>query len=692
MVEDRSPAALKERALRLLEDVLITFGATESEELFSDTPIRMTVWRMFAEDPAAPRNLLIELNNRMRAADALRKLRADFGDGPRLLGIGEIVLVRANMDDMIRKVLPATYWFRALPPEGVRDWRIAVERAATAPSYRALCGIVAASPMKTLWRFLVAWVVIRQADALHDGREDRRWSVVAELCEALLQVSSLSPPQTPAQADAVHLTVTAFLATLVDTYTPALDRLETLQQDSGPAVGAPVWSIDLSRPTDMAVAGSRRTVKIDAAENVFRVSTRGVTWAVIDSGIDARHMAFANGDGAGPEASRVVATYDFNRLLALLTEDWERLLPPSQMILARDLLEAGKDDGPADLPDAVLSVALGMGDEGDGTAPPASCGALQALIGSPEGLKRARRYYTGIRTRITQGETLDWPLLEPLLRVPQASEFYVPPGNGHGTHVAGILAGHLGAGVLPDGAGPPAALSGMCPEMRLFDLRVTDERGRSDEFLVMAALQFVAWLNRTRDRLIVHGANLSLQIRHQVRSFGCGQTPVCREANRLVDSGVVVVAAAGNTGFNTLRASGMLVDAYAVSSIMDPGNADKVITVGSTHRERPHTYGVSYFSSRGPTADGRAKPDLVAPGEKITAPAPGQALQVDTGTSMAAPHVSGAAAMIMARHPEFIGHPQRIKDILCRSATDLGRERAYQGAGLVDVLRALESV
>jgi serine protease AprX len=58
---------------------------------------------------------------------------------------------------------------------------------------------------------------------------------------------------------------------------------------------------------------------------------------------------------------------------------------------------------------------------------------------------------------------------------------------------------------------------------------------------------------------------------------------------------------------------------------------------------------------------------------------------------MAAPHVSGAAAMLMAPYPELVGHPDRIKRILCETATDLGRERSFQGHGLLDVLRALES-
>jgi hypothetical protein len=59
---------------------------------------------------------------------------------------------------------------------------------------------------------------------------------------------------------------------------------------------------------------------------------------------------------------------------------------------------------------------------------------------------------------------------------------------------------------------------------------------------------------------------------------------------------------------------------------------------------------------------------------------------------MAAPHVSGAAALLMARHRELLGMPRRIKKILCDTATDLGRERYFQGSGMVDVLRALQSV
>jgi hypothetical protein len=224
-------------------------------------------------------------------------------------------------------------------------------------------------------------------------------------------------------------------------------------------------------------------------------------------------------------------------------------------------------------------------------------------------------------------------------------------------------------------------------------LRVLNAEGRGDEFAVMAALQLIRYLNSTNDFIAVHGANLSLSIPHDIANYACGRTPVCEECERVVNSGVVVVAAAGNQGYRKYStAEGGTTEAYNSISITDPGNADLIITVGATHRFRPHTYGVSYFSSRGPTGDGRSKPDLVAPGEKIMAPLPNGMSGLKDGTSMAAPHVSGAAALLMARYNELVGRPVRIKEILCKTATDLGREKYFQGAGMLDALRALQSV
>ena len=114
--------------------------------------------------------------------------------------------------------------------------------------------------------------------------------------------------------------------------------------------------------------------------------------------------------------------------------------------------------------------------------------------------------------------------------------------------------------------------------------------------------------------------------------------------------------------------------------------------MGSTHRRDPHLYGVSYFSARGPTGDGRRKPDLLAPGEKITSITP-QRRQPAHGRHVHGRAARGrAAALLMARYPELIGRPYRIKEILMQTATDLKREPSFQGAGLIDMLRALQSV
>jgi hypothetical protein len=232
----------------------------------------------------------------------------------------------------------------------------------------------------------------------------------------------------------------------------------------------------------------------------------------------------------------------------------------------------------------------------------------------------------------------------------------------------------------------------MCPDIKLLDFRVLGNTLEDTEFAIIAALQFIRYLNERSGYIAVHGANLSLSIKHDVRNFACGRTPICNECERLVNNGVVVVAAAGNRGYQSFETHEGAFESYAAFSITDPGNADGVITVGATHRYRPHTYGVSFFSSRGPTGDGRVKPDIVAPGERIRSCMPdGEWGELD-GTSMAAPHVSGAAAMLIARYSELIGQPREIKRILCETATDLAREHSFQGNGMLDVLRAFEKI
>lgn len=449
-----------------------------------------------------------------------------------------------------------------------------------------------------------------------------------------------------------------------------------------------LWRVTKNRPVHLAVSKSALTVKADAARLLFDVSCRDITWAILDSGIDSTHPAFKltsldherevrkklrEGEPLTLDRldSRVIKTLDFTHLRELLDFDvgFDANSPEARRrekrlraTIARRMTENAREDSGV------------RGPKGDVR-------------------KAVDEFLEGLRRRISEGKDIDWQDLEP------AIELHNPPTptNDHGTHVAGILAADWieeahGSSDLPLSV-RDRRMQGVCPDINLIDVRVFREDGLTDEFELLAAIQYLRWMNSRAGTLQVQGANLSLSLLHEVRRFACGRTPICDECNEASAAGMVIVAAAGNRGYDMMDIDEVQAsDSYKSVSITDPGNAAHVITVGATHRKRPHEYGVSYFSSRGPTGDGRLKPDLVAPGEKIKGPTPNGRAEYKDGTSMAAPHVSGVAAMLMARHTELIGQPERIKSTLCSTATDLGRERYFQGHGLVDALRALQAV
>ena len=204
---------------------------------------------------------------------------------------------------------------------------------------------------------------------------------------------------------------------------------------------------------------------------------------------------------------------------------------------------------------------------------------------------------------------------------------------GHGTHVAGIIAGSRTAeqgeivahtryrdeaGEVKEQTDQPPRIAGIAPRCKLLSLKVLDDDGNGRASSLIAAIAEIQRINGNGRYIRVHGVNMSVGYDFEPEWFACGQSPLCVEVNRLVKSGVVVVVAAGNTGYGFAQSAARGTVAAGLGlTINDPGNADLALTVGSTHRDSPHVYGVSYFSSKGPTGDGRAKPDLVAPGEKI---------------------------------------------------------------------------
>lgn len=595
----------------------LLFGSGASQRYTQDSPVLPDVWAAYAGSMGKGVDLLLIPHTRAHPGDLLKSIRGELPrfdislDSSRLAYNQSSVVVDLSLWQMVHILLPTTAWWeRYIQP--------AIERHKDEPPS------FSKQASKEFFWFVKVVGMLSLARKM-DGGLDEAMSAIGKIAHGAEQVS-------PELWEAFQ----GFM------------RFDKIPKRH---VAPVLWSINLNRKAKLSVWRSTLTIKADAARQLFNISCKDITWAVIDSGIDARHPAFAS-SGSGSvsiqvegnlQGTRVIATYDFTRLRRLLGPD-------------------GKQE-------------------------------LQKLL-SPEVSKRDRKslesLFDQLQADIEQGRQIDWDQVVPLLEVPYDSR-YAPPTCDHGTHVAGILAADW-----PDSADHPNlqghAIQGVCPDLRLYDLRILEEDGNIEEYMIMAALQFVRHLNRHKDCTVIHGINLSLSVANDVASYACGRTPLCEECNRVVSSGVVVVAAAGNRGHNQVASYATLDDEYRSISITDPGNAEDVITVGATHRERPHLYGCSYFSSRGPTGDGRAKPDLVAPGEKIHAPVLNNESARKDGTSMAAPHVSGAAALLMARHPELMGDPQRVKRILCDTATDLGRERYFQGHGLVDILRAIQSI
>lgn len=234
-------------------------------------------------------------------------------------------------------------------------------------------------------------------------------------------------------------------------------------------------------------------------------------------------------------------------------------------------------------------------------------------------------------------------------------------GNGHGTHVASIAAG--------SGAGSEGKYIGVAPEATILAAKVLRNDGTGLMSSVMAGVE---WAVDQGAQVI----NLSLG------SPGpCdGSDALSTICNAAVDAGVIVCAAAGNEG-------------PATRTVGSPGCATRVITIGASDDD-DH---IANFSSRGPTSDGRVKPDVVFPGVNIVAARAGGTSMgrpvndfytSASGTSMATPHAAGTCALILHANPGL--SPDQVKDIFRQAAVNLGLDPNRQGAGRVDAAIAVQ--
>lgn len=222
--------------------------------------------------------------------------------------------------------------------------------------------------------------------------------------------------------------------------------------------------------------------------------------------------------------------------------------------------------------------------------------------------------------------------------------------NGHGTCVAGILAG--------SGAASMGKYKGVAPGCHLVALKVLDRFGNGNKEDVLKAFE---WILRNRQRYNIRIVNISVGTTYRTRSE---QDVLVKGVEKLWDEGFVVVAAAGNQGPDP-------------GSVTAPGCSKKIITVGSSDM----LSGKRAVSGRGPTFECVCKPDLVAPGKNIMAcsPGAGNLYSMKSGTSMSTPLVSGAIALALEKDPLLTN--LEVKMMLRESTEDMGLPRNQQGWG-----------
>jgi len=215
--------------------------------------------------------------------------------------------------------------------------------------------------------------------------------------------------------------------------------------------------------------------------------------------------------------------------------------------------------------------------------------------------------------------------------------------NGHGTHVAGIVNSNHDV------------YKGIAYGSNLIDIKILNQYGQG---YASDVLNGIEWAVKNNVDVISMSLGASINV--------CDGTDIISQAaNWASDNGVIVVVAAGNEGPN-------------IGTITSPGCAEKVITVGAVDDYNE----ITLFSGRGPTADGRIKPDLVAPGLTITSTYKDGNFATLSGTSMATPHVSGSVALLLEVNPNL--SPSEIKYILKNNAIDLDYDSNTQGSGLIN--------
>jgi len=492
-----------------------------------DSPILPTVWSAYAEDPRSQQELILTTGWNEGAGQAARQLRTmlnalrdkrpTLGEGgeprrrARVSYIPGQLAVRLYFDELMRVVLPLTPWWnettkhlkkikkrfaaqdqsvdgKSFFPDAIREETLvedltdalmimrheidsfthsnnSPDDAPDVPTTARQKYVHEISP-DICWLVRIAGIL---ADAFESGKpllsgDDSLSSLLNTDFKTRYFERIETSRERNKRLDEVRLSTERAREVRSDIVKSFVGMYRRWDEDDEHCGEKLIWRITKNREVRLAVSKSALTIKADAARRLFDISCENITWAVLDSGIDAGHPAFRQTyvDPDDPEfedkgnsieladlPNRVRLTLDFTRLRELLDFDIDAQKDSANSKKRRQRVEK------------LIRSNMGI----DGSEKDAN------------GLDEAERLLEGLRNRIRNGKEISWQDLEAALIVKKPA----PPNNDHGTHVAGIL----GADWIedhPDERNLPLAVRsrrmvGVCPDINLIDVRVFKEDG-----------------------------------------------------------------------------------------------------------------------------------------------------------------------------------------------------------------------
>ena len=439
----------------LVEYILL--GPAGDRRQLQDSPILVDVWIAFAKDPGKPQELLITPHRAQTAGlvatELDRLVKRASKDPADIAYLQGIIAARLYFAELLLVIVPMTEWWKS--SRNNKEMQIYLSSEKGLQRINEVLNIVQ--------RMVAHWSAPTKNQRVDEflSSLDRYAALAGLILWASRDETRMnkggSASEEEALAEAIKNGLQAITDGLQQIFNEILRQFPPKPEKEGEAL---VYQVSLNREATMAVARSVPAVKADAARTLFAVKCNNIAWAVIDSGIKGDHAAFKDAD----DKSRVKASFDFSNFRKIVSLDNLKIL--------------GKDAQDEEMKEERLKELL----HDD----------LKEKLTVNDAVKRL----TDLAMDAKYKRPIHWESVKPFVEI----NITTPPKfSDHGTHVAGIIgADRNGAKELPTDE-QDDYVDGMCPDIQLYDFRVLAPTIKETEFAIIAALQYIRYMNERND-------------------------------------------------------------------------------------------------------------------------------------------------------------------------------------------------